>query len=146
MANILLSGYCPTEYGREKVFRTLRQIKKRVGYEKAYETCQENLRGYMVFVEGVVLTPENIKELDKMRAESAFAYMPYEFPWRNGCIEVCEVDEDGFRSDGSIPIFEPDWDFPKTRSTPQTTKEAIIEAAQSIVATSNLAMMSSISQ
>lgn len=132
MASILLSGYYPTEFGRERAFRILRQIKKRVGFEKAYEASQENLRGYMLFVEGVVLTPETIKQLDSIPAQSAFSYMPHEFPWRNGSTEIWEVDEDGFRVDDTKPLFD-DWDYPKPRSTPQTTKEAIIGAAKAIV-------------
>ena len=142
MASILLSGYYPTEFVREKTFRFLRQVKKRVGYEKAYEVSQANLRGYMLFVEGVVLTPENVKELDTMKAQNVFSYMPHEVPWQKDAEAVCEVDEDGFRADGSVPIFEPDWDFPKPRSLPNTTKEMVMEAAQNMVATSNLLMAS----
>ena len=142
MTQILLSGYYPTEFGREKVFRILRQIKKKVGYDNAYEVSQANLRGYMLFVEGVVLTPENIKELDTMRAETAFSYMPHEFPWRRDAEAIVEVDEDGFRADKSPALFE-EWDFPKeNRLRRYDDKEAVIEAAQALVATTNLLIAS----
>jgi hypothetical protein len=138
----LLSGYYINEFGREKAFRYLRQISKKVGFTKAYEVTQANLRGYMLFVEGVVLTPEHIELLDKMNAHHVFAYMPHVFPWREGAENIYEVDEDGFRADATPVVFEP-WDVPKeNRLRRHDNKEALIEAAKTLVETSNLLIAS----
>lgn len=113
---VLLSAYYPTENERERVFRYFRAVKQRVATNasevKAFEVKQENLLGYMLFVEGLELNEESIKLMDAIRANDAFCYLHHEFDWRRGAESIHPVDEEGFRTDGTYPEFEPQWDVP----------------------------------
>ena len=127
---VLLTTNYYTYEQREKAFRFLRQI-ARVVQVQAYEFAQENLRGYMLAVEGVVLTEDTIKALDAIKAHHVFTYMPHEFPWRKDALDIHSINTDGFREDGTEPIFE-DYQVPQVPQE-RPTRDPIMQAIKNVI-------------
>ena len=125
---MLLTANYATPDQREKAFRYLRQVVRSTGASVvAHEYTLPNLRGYMLAVEGVVLNDTTIPVLDKMKAHEVFAYMPVGFEWRVFAEGIAEVNDDGFRADGSVHIFE-DYEVPQAlRPTPRAVFEEAIK-------------------